>query len=321
MSETINKSYAVSAEPAWPDPSQPDLNTHDTQLIRAGGGRSLFTGIRMVANPLASPGDPDDGRIYDATGNPITGGGGGGTDVNAWHKTGDAFGAGTVIVSNTNGPITVGDGSTVTTIRGSAINLNCPSIFATNLVAQTTTEVLYINPSFQITRGPAPVASPYNTFTISIAQNTAPLGLSASPVEQTIEIPYLAAVRRATVDGATWKSNVTNPNDGVELVVAGGVSQLYRVRVSIWFWNISSDPTDADKSVTLYIGKNLGSADDLSFGQPLGLQSSDHTITGEFLCQSIFASDVIYPRISWINYAQPAVIRVRSVTITAELVT
>lgn len=75
MAEQINKFYEPNNNPAHPDPAQPLLDTYPLQLVRAGGGRSLFTGLRMVANPNAVTGDPDDGEIYDKNGNIVLGSG------------------------------------------------------------------------------------------------------------------------------------------------------------------------------------------------------------------------------------------------------
>lgn len=119
MAEQINKFYEPNNNPAHPDPAQPTLDTYPLQLIRAGGGQSIFTSIRMVANPNPTP-NVDDGVIYDKDGNPISGGGGG-TDINAFHKTGaDNFGA-TATVANAQGDLKVGNVNHTTQIDGDQI--------------------------------------------------------------------------------------------------------------------------------------------------------------------------------------------------------
>jgi hypothetical protein len=82
------------------------------------GALSEFAEIRMR------------GPIYDKFGVEI-GGGGGSTDPNAWHKGGDAFGAGAV-VANTTGDLLVGDAGQKTDIVGTECNVEVSGEFNVN---------------------------------------------------------------------------------------------------------------------------------------------------------------------------------------------
>jgi hypothetical protein len=153
MSETINKSYAVSAQPAWPDPSQPLLNTYDTQLIRAGGGQSLFTGIRLVSNPTNPIPNVSDGKILDRFGNEIIGGTGG-IDANAFHRDAtDAFGA-SARIGNAQGQLFVGRTDQSTEVNGTDLlvstasgPIDFESATAFNVKCGATAYPLQINPT------------------------------------------------------------------------------------------------------------------------------------------------------------------------------